>query len=44
MMLVNHGAQHPDSPLWKYNQTVGGELERRSESSLRRALKLAHDP
>ena len=44
MMLVGHGAQHPDSPLWKYHQTVGRELERRSESSINRALKLARDP
>ena len=43
MMLVDPGAKHPESLIWTYHWTVSNELERRSESSLRRALKLARE-
>lgn len=36
----------PDQPnlVWRYHWTVSNELEKRSESSLAKALKLAHEP
>ncbi len=43
MMLVDPGTQHPENPIWVYHWTVSNELERRSESTLRRALKLAQE-
>lgn len=43
MLLVDPGAQHPESLIWKYHWTVSNEMERRSESSLMRAIKLADE-
>jgi hypothetical protein len=43
LMLVDPGTQHPENLIWKYHWTVSNELEKRSESSLRRALKLAEE-
>lgn len=43
MMLVDPATKHPESLIWTYHWTVSNELERRSESSLRRALKLAKE-
>jgi len=43
MMLVDPGSKHPESLIWTYHWTVSNELERRSESTLRRALKLARE-
>ncbi len=36
----------PDQPnlVWRYHWTVSNELEKRSESTLVKALKLAHEP
>lgn len=41
LMLVDPGSQHPENPIWKYHWTISNELERRSESTLVNALKLA---
>ena len=43
LMLVDPGTQHPENLIWKYHWTVSNELEKRSESSLRRALKVAEE-
>jgi hypothetical protein len=42
-MLVDPARQDPENLVWKYHWTVSNELEKRSESTLARALKLAHD-
>lgn len=41
LLLVDPGANRPENLIWKYHWTVSNELERRAESSLVRALKLA---
>lgn len=41
LLLIDPGANQPNNLVWKYHWTISGELERRSESSLMRALKLA---
>jgi hypothetical protein len=41
LTLVNPTHPDPDNLIWKYHWTVSNELEKRSESSLQRALKLA---
>jgi hypothetical protein len=43
LLLVDPAANRPDNPIWKYHWTVSNELERRAESSLVRALKLAEE-
>jgi hypothetical protein len=43
LMLVDPATQQPDNLIWKYHWTVSNELERRSESTLRRALKMAEE-
>lgn len=43
LLLVDPSADRPDSLIWKYHWTVSNELERRAESSLVRALKLAEE-
>ena len=43
LLLVDPGANRPENLIWKYHWTVSNELERRSESSLVRALKLADE-
>jgi hypothetical protein len=43
LLLVDPTADRPDNLVWKYHWTVSNELERRSESSLVRALKLADE-
>ncbi len=43
LLLVDPGGQHPENLIWKYHWTVSNELERRSESTLMRALKLADE-
>jgi hypothetical protein len=42
-MLVDPTRQDPENLIWKYHWTVSNELEKRSESTLVRALKLARD-
>ena len=44
LTLVDPAAQQPQNLLWKYHWTVSNELEKRSESSLVRALDLAKQP
>ena len=44
LMLVDPATQQPDNLLWRYHWTVSNELEKRSESTLLRALKLADEP
>src|SRR5687767_12936717 len=41
LLVVDPGANRPDNLIWKYHWTVSNELEKRAESSLVRALKLA---
>jgi hypothetical protein len=41
LTLVDPAKGDPESLLWKYHWTVSNELEKRSTSSLKRALKLA---
>jgi len=42
-LIVDPGANRPDNLVWKYHWTVSNELEKRAESSLVRALKLAEE-
>jgi len=44
LTLVDPATKHPDNLLWVYHWTVSNELEKRSEASLKRALKLAGEP
>ena len=41
LLLVDPSIKRPDNLIWKYHWTVSNELERRAESSLVRALKMA---
>ena len=41
LTLVDPSRQEPENLLWQYHWTVSNELEKRSESNLQRALKLA---
>jgi len=43
LLIVDPGANRPDNLVWKYHWTVSNELEKRAESSLVRALKLAEE-
>ena len=43
LLVVDPAAHQPDNLIWKYHWTVSNELERRSESTLRRALEIADD-
>jgi hypothetical protein len=43
LMLVDPGTMHPENLIWKYHWTVSNELEKRSESSIRHALKLSEE-
>jgi hypothetical protein len=42
--LVDPARDEPDNLVWQYHWTVSNELEKRSEASLQRALKLAEKP
>ena len=42
-LLVDPATQQPDNLIWKYHWTVSKELEKRSESTLQRALKMAEE-
>jgi hypothetical protein len=44
LLLVDPGGKHPENLIWRYHWTVSNELERRSESTLQHALKLAEEP
>ena len=41
--LVDPRTQHPENLIWKYHWTVRNELEKRSEGTLARALKMAEE-
>jgi hypothetical protein len=41
LLLVDPSANQPSNLVWKYHWTISKELERRSESSLVRALEIA---
>jgi len=43
LMLVEPATQQADNLLWKYHWTVSNELEKRSEGTLQRALKMAEE-
>jgi hypothetical protein len=41
LLLVDPGSDQSSNLVWKYHWTISNELERRSESTLVRALELA---
>jgi len=43
MMLVDPGSKLTNNLIWVYHWTVSNELEKRSEKTLLRALKLAEE-
>lgn len=43
MSLVDPSIPNENNLIWRYHWTVSNEMEKRSEATLRRALKLAHD-
>ena len=43
VLLVDPNSDQPSNLIWKYHWTVSNELDRRSESTLMRALKLAEE-
>ena len=43
LLLVDPNSDQPSNLIWKYHWTVSNELDRRSESTLMRALKLAEE-
>lgn len=43
LLVVDPAANEPENLIWKYHWTVSNELERRSESTLLRALKIADE-
>ena len=44
LLLVDPTVQQRDNLIWKYHWTVSNELEKRAESTLMRARKLAEEP
>ena len=43
LQLVDPNSSHPENLVWRYHWTVSKELEKRSESTLTHALKLADE-
>jgi len=43
LLLVDPSAYQPSNLLWKYHWTVSNEMDKRSESTLMRALKLSEE-
>jgi len=43
LLLVDPSANQPRNVLWKYHWTVSNEMDKRSESTLTRARKLAEE-
>src|SRR5438045_2454775 len=41
LILVDPSTQRPENLIWKYHWTVSNELERREESTLKRAHEIA---
>ena len=44
LLLVDPNTHQPSNLVWAYHWTVSNELDRRSESTITRALKLADEP
>ena len=44
LTLVDPSVHQPKNLIWKYHWTVSNELEKRSEQSLAKALKVAERP
>ena len=44
LTLCDPSRSDPDNLIWEYHWTVSNELEKRSEASLQRALRLAEQP
>jgi hypothetical protein len=44
LTLVDASQNQPENLIWVYHWTVSNELEKRSESTLKHALKLAEEP
>jgi hypothetical protein len=44
VILIDPGSHQPSNSVWRYYWTVRNEMERRSESTIQRALKLADQP
>jgi hypothetical protein len=42
-ILVDPFKDQPDNVMWKYHWVVSNELEKRAESTLKKALKLAEE-
>jgi hypothetical protein len=43
VILVDPSAHQPSNAIWRYYWTVRNEMERRSESTIQRARKLANE-
>lgn len=43
LLLIDPSTDQPNNLIWKYHWTVSHEMEKRSESTLMRALKLAEE-
>lgn len=41
VILIDPGSSQPSNAIWRYYWTVRNQMERRSESTIQRALKLA---
>jgi hypothetical protein len=41
LMVVDPSANRPEDPIWKYHWTVRKQMEKRGESTIQRARKLA---
>jgi hypothetical protein len=44
LTLVDTSGKHPENLVWQYHWTVSNELEKRSEESIKKALRLAGQP
>lgn len=43
LLLVDPTTDQPQNLIWKYHWTISNELEKRSESTIKRALRLADE-
>ena len=43
LQLVDPTSKHPENLIWRYHWTLSNELEKRSEGTLQRALKLSEE-
>ncbi len=43
LLIIDPASKQHSNPIWSYHWVVSNEMERRSESTLARALKLAAD-